>query len=324
MWLINSSIGRKVVMSVTGLALVLFLLFHASMNITLLFSLPAYNWICEMLGANWYALVGTMGLAALAVLHILYAFILTVQNYRARGNDRYAVTARQKDVEWAGKNMLVLGFIILVGIGIHLAGFWFKMQFAELVPAVADKMGPSNGAARVIYTFSCPCMCVVYLLWLVAIWYHLTHGIWSGLTTLGWSGNTWMPRIKCIGNIVATLIVAMFAAVVVVFGVKYHKVVKTPCDAVKIVACEEFKAHNPEFHGPCPIEMGVCPEEAAKMVLPEGPCHKGGCMKAEPCHKGGCAEKPCEKKCEKPCEKGGCEKGGCAAEKPECGHCPVK
>ena len=65
MWLINSSIGRKVVMSVTGIALILFLTFHCAMNIVALFSGEAYNMICELLGANWYAVVATLGLAAL-------------------------------------------------------------------------------------------------------------------------------------------------------------------------------------------------------------------------------------------------------------------
>ena len=57
MWLINSSIGRKVVMSVTGIALILFLTFHCAMNLVALFSEEGYNMICEFLGANWYAAV---------------------------------------------------------------------------------------------------------------------------------------------------------------------------------------------------------------------------------------------------------------------------
>ena len=80
MWLINSTIGRKVVMSVTGVALILFLTFHMSMNVVALFSGDAYNMICGALGAHWYAVVATLGLAALAVLHIVYAFWLTMQN----------------------------------------------------------------------------------------------------------------------------------------------------------------------------------------------------------------------------------------------------
>ena len=91
MWLSNSSVGRKVVMSVTGIALVLFLTFHMAMNLVALVSANGYNMVCEFLGANWYALVATVGLAALFIIHIIYAFWLTMQNRKARGNERYAV-----------------------------------------------------------------------------------------------------------------------------------------------------------------------------------------------------------------------------------------
>ena len=73
MWVKDSSIGRKLVMSITGLALVFFLLFHSAMNLALVFSEEAYNVICSILGANWYALIATAGLAFLVVLHIAYA-----------------------------------------------------------------------------------------------------------------------------------------------------------------------------------------------------------------------------------------------------------
>ena len=102
-------------MSVTGVALILFLTFHMSMNLVALFSGDAYNAVCEFLGANWYALVATLALAALAVIHIVYAFLLTMQNRRARGDERYAVTTRPAKVEWASQNMLVLGIIVLAG-----------------------------------------------------------------------------------------------------------------------------------------------------------------------------------------------------------------
>ena len=88
MWLTCSSIGRKLVMAVTGICLVLFVTFHCLMNGVALFWPSGYNAVCEFLGANWYALVATVGLAALFIFHIIYATWLTVQNRRARGNDR--------------------------------------------------------------------------------------------------------------------------------------------------------------------------------------------------------------------------------------------
>ena len=123
MWLFNSSIGRKVVMSVTGVALILFMTFHGVMNVVALFSGKAYNTICELLGSNWYAVAATLGLAALAVCHIVYAFILTAQNRRARGSERYAVTSRPEKVEWASQNMLVLGIVVVLGLLLHLFNF---------------------------------------------------------------------------------------------------------------------------------------------------------------------------------------------------------
>ena len=219
MWLINSSIGRKVVMSVTGVALILFLTFHGCMNMVALFSEEGYNMICEFLGANWYAVVATLGLAALAVLHIVYAFILTAQNRTARGDNRYevATTVNAGKVEWASKNMLVLGLIICVGLLIHLWNFWYNMMFAELVGAM-PAISPTDGFGWIKETFSNPVFVVIYIVWLVAIWFHLSHGFWSAMQTFGWSGKVWLKRWMCIGNIYVTLLMLCFLIVVLAFA----------------------------------------------------------------------------------------------------------
>ena len=204
-------------MSVTGLALVLFLTFHACMNVVALFSAEAYNQICELLGSNWYALAATCGLGALVVIHIVYAFILTLQNKEARGSNKYAITDKPEKVEWASQNMLVLGIIICLGIVLHLYNFWYNMMFAEIV-GCEGAYGPTEGFEWIRFTFSHPIYVVVYLIWICAIWFHLTHGIWSGIQTLGWSGHVWFGRWKCIGQIWATVVMAMFAIVAIAFA----------------------------------------------------------------------------------------------------------
>ena len=219
MWLINSSIGRKVVMSVTGIALILFLTFHCAMNIVALFSGEAYNMICELLGANWYAVVATLGLAALAVIHIVFAFILTAQNRTARGKERYAVTDKPEKVEWASQNMLVLGIIILLGLLLHLFNFWYNMMFAEIMGFTAGHL-PSDGFAFIIDTFSNPIYAVLYVIWICAIWFHLTHGFWSAMQTLGISGKIWFNRWRVIGFIYVTLLMLGFLVVVLAFSFK--------------------------------------------------------------------------------------------------------
>lgn len=220
MWLCNSSVGRKVVMSVTGLALVLFLTFHACMNVVAIFSEEGYNMICEFLGSNWYAVAGTAALGALVVIHFVFALILTFQNRKARGQNRYAVTDKPEKVEWASQNMFVLGVIICLGLCLHLYNFWWNMMAAELFHIQGLAHSPADGYAWIAEVFSCPVYFVLYLIWFCAIWFHLTHGIWSGLQTLGLSGKTWFPRIKCISQIWSTLVILMFVAVAVFFFVK--------------------------------------------------------------------------------------------------------
>ncbi|MDR0186020.1 succinate dehydrogenase/fumarate reductase cytochrome b subunit [Prevotella brunnea] len=218
MWLINSSIGRKVVMSVTGIALILFLTFHMSMNVVALFSGDAYNMICEFLGANWYAVVATIALAALTVLHIVYAFILTAQNRRARGHERYDIAGATPKVEWASKNMLVLGLIILLGLLLHLFNFWYNMMFAEIFH-IADPLGdPANGFGYIKETFSNTIYVVLYVIWLCAIWFHLSHGFWSAMQTLGINGKIWFNRWRKIGMVYTTLLMLGFLVVVLAFA----------------------------------------------------------------------------------------------------------
>ena len=217
MWLINSSIGRKVIMSVTGIALILFMTFHCCMNLVALFSGEAYNMICELLGANWYAVAATAGLGALAVCHIVYAFILTAQNRRARGDNRYAVTEKPATVEWASQNMLVLGIIVLLGIGLHLFNFWYNMMFAELTH-IDVPFHPADGFSYIQYTFSKPVYVVLYVIWIAALWFHLSHGFWSAMQTVGINGKVWFNRWKTIGNIYVTLLMLGFLVVVLAFA----------------------------------------------------------------------------------------------------------
>lgn len=219
MWLINSSIGRKVVMSVTGVALILFLTFHMSMNVVALFSEDGYNMICEFLGANWYALVATLGLAALAVIHIVYAFILTMQNRAARGTSRYEVTSRPAKVEWASQNMLVLGIIVVLGLLLHLFNFWYNMMFAEVM-GMSVAHDPADGFAYIQDTFANPLFVVLYIVWLAALWFHLSHGFWSAMQTFGWNGKVWFCRWKVIGIVYTTLLILGFLVVVLAFAFK--------------------------------------------------------------------------------------------------------
>lgn len=226
MWLTCSSIGRKFVMALTGICLVLFVTFHCLMNGVALFWPSGYNAVCEFLGANWYALVATIGLAALFIIHIFYAVWLTLQNRKARGNDRYDVVSKPAQVEWASQNMLVLGIVILAFLVVHMIQFWAKMQLAEILHCEYVHEGvavpPAAGSLFIQIAFSQIYTPIVYIVGFIALWFHMNHGMWSMFQSAGWDNDTWLPRLKKIGCWWTTIVVALFIAEAIVFTVRAH------------------------------------------------------------------------------------------------------
>ena len=207
-----SSVISKVIMAVSGAGFVLFLLFHGTMNFVSILSPEGYDVICNFLGANWYAVVGTLGLALLLGVHILCGILLSIENLIARGCVRYRYQQRPKGVAWSSQNMLVLGLLILLGLVLHLYDFWYKMQFAELM---GNK--PVNGMEQIRFVFSHNYFSIMYLIWLAVLWLHLSHGVWSMLQSVGWNSERWKHRWQVIGYVVATIIVLLFVAVVVYY-----------------------------------------------------------------------------------------------------------
>ncbi len=228
MWLTCSSIGRKFVMALTGACLVLFVTFHVLMNSVALLWPAAYNVICEFLGANWYALVASAGLALLFIIHIIYALWLTLQNRRARGADRYAVNSRPPQVEWSSKNMLVLGIVVLAFLAVHLIQFWAKMQLQELMshdltalPTVGEvPAAPEFGTLFLQAAFENWWTPVIYIIGFVALWFHMNHGFWSMFHTIGWDNNIWLNRLKSIACWWTSIVVLLFTAQAILFTVQ--------------------------------------------------------------------------------------------------------
>lgn len=228
MWLTCSSIGRKFVMALTGTCLVLFVTFHVAMNAVALLWPTAYNSICGFLGANWYALVASMGLALLFIIHIIYALWLTLQNRRARGNDRYKVNAHTPGVEWSSKNMLVLGIVVVAFLVVHLIQFWAKMQLAEIVShdpatwATVDgaPAAPEFGTLYLQLAFQQIWTPIVYIIGFVALWFHMNHGVWSMFQTYGWNNNIWMKRLKTISLWWSSIVIGLFIIQAVVFTIQ--------------------------------------------------------------------------------------------------------
>ena len=206
----KSSIGKKLIMSVTGLFVILFLTLHMTLNFVSVFSPEAFEGVCNFMALP---VVGIMVpvLAAGFIIHIIYAFILSFGNLKARGGvKRYEVSNKAATDSWAAKNMIWLGIIVLLGIALHLTDFWAHMQLQDWTGGE-----PSNPNDLLAATFGSPVVTVLYLVWFFAIWMHLTHGFWSAFQTIGWSNDKWLKRTKVITIIVDTILMGGFAVTAV-------------------------------------------------------------------------------------------------------------
>lgn len=215
----TSSIGKKLIMSISGLFLIVFLLLHLTINFfsvidTFNGTYGSPDGLFQM-GCDFMSLpIVTIMVPVLAfgfIIHIIYACYLTWCNIQTRGGyRRYEVSSKARTESWASKNMLALGIIVLGIIVFHLTHFWADMQLKEFMGEHA-----ANPYDLLNATFSQWWVLAIYIVWFGALWFHLSHGFWSAFQTIGWSNNVWTKRLNVIGYIFATLIFLGFATVAV-------------------------------------------------------------------------------------------------------------
>lgn len=232
MFIFTSSIGRKFIQAVSGAFLIIFLLLHATINFfsvidswftgrygcvaadDVLFSEGdgLFKLGCDFMSTPVISIMVPVLALGFAV-HIIYGIWLSVRNIKARGGvKRYEVASKAATDSWSAKNMCVLGIIILGLIIFHLTGFWAKMQMPELLHIGTFENNPYILLSLV---FGKWWMLAIYLIWFVALWFHLVHGFWSMFQTVGWNGTVWFKRVKVIGVIFSTLICLMFVVTAV-------------------------------------------------------------------------------------------------------------
>ena len=214
-----SSITKKLIMSVSGLFLIVFLLLHMTINLfSVIDTLKGNYGAAEGLfqaGCDFMALpIVTIMVPVLAlgfVVHIVYAGILTAGNIQARGGlNRYAGGSKGKAESWASKNMLVLGIVVLGLIAFHLNHFWADMQLKEFMGEHAE-----NPYLLLNETFKNLWVVVLYIVWFVALGLHLCHGFWSAFQTIGLSNQIWEKRLYRIGYAFVAIIVLGFSVVAI-------------------------------------------------------------------------------------------------------------
>ncbi len=214
----GSSIGRKLLMSLSGLFLVVFLIIHLSINLLLL--VPDGGQMFN-LAANFMALpLIKYGLQPVLFagffVHIIYAAILTAQNNKARGSAKYASGNNTKDVMWASKNMFVLGITVTAFLVVHLIDYWVPLQITHGAASITiDGVEMHDTYALVNAAFGEAWRVALYVVGALGLTIHLTHGFWSAFQTLGLSNNIWRKRWTVIGIAFAWIVGLSFASIAI-------------------------------------------------------------------------------------------------------------
>lgn len=221
-WLISfftSSIGRKVIMSLTGLFLCLFLVVHLAGNLQLLKHDEGYAFNTYTYFMTHFPLIKAISYLTyfFIILHAIQGIILSVYNRKAKGI-KYAVKTNA-NASLASKNMALLGILILAFLIMHMGDFWLKMKMGALSMVSYEGYDHEmiNLFERVGVAFETPWIIIAYVTGQIVLAFHLWHGFESAFQTLGINHKKYTPIIKFIGQLYAILIPVGFAIIPIIY-----------------------------------------------------------------------------------------------------------
>ncbi len=179
-----NSVTRKQVMAVTGLLLCGFLVTHMLGNYTMLFSADIFNKYAHTLTSNPLIYVAEAGLGALFLAHIFMAVKLILENRAARPIAyAHSRTASGRGATFASSSMPITGIIALVFIILHINGLKFGSEYLTTVDGVEMR----DLYRTTIEYFQNPLNVLFYIVAMIALGIHTSHGFWSAVQSIGWN-----------------------------------------------------------------------------------------------------------------------------------------
>lgn len=209
----TSSIGKKLIMGITGLSLIAFLIVHcyANAQIFLPDGYTKYEEIAHFLGSNPVTRIAEIGLFAGIILHIVQGLMLTAQN-RAKRPVNYASYAGHKNSSWYSRSMGLLGTLILLFLVLHLYHFWVPNRYQQLMTGQEK-----NLYEEMEILFQNLWVVIVYVLGCISLAWHLLHGFWSAFQTLGLSTIKYKKIINGTGVAFSIIVPLIFIAMPLAF-----------------------------------------------------------------------------------------------------------
>lgn len=217
----TSSIGKKFVMALTGISLILFLIVHVGLNATIWANDNGrmFNTGANFMGSMLVIRLMEVGLFVGIILHLVQGYLLMVNN-RSKRDVKYAIDYGEKGSKWYSRSMGLLGTLILLFLIMHIYHFWIPSRFGgmanvkpldevDYVPALGAKY--HNLYKEMIIVFSNPIVVVLYVLGCISLAYHLMHGFESAFRTIGVHNNRYLKMLRYTGRGFAIIVCLAFA-----------------------------------------------------------------------------------------------------------------
>ena len=216
---LTSTLGRKLVMSITGLFLTSFLFVHLGGNIALFYhdNGEAFNAYSHFMSTAAPIRVLELVLLAGFSIHIYTAYVLTQRNKGARPIP-YAHTQPSPGVTWFSRNMGTSGTIVLIFLLVHLKNFWYTYHYGEIGMVTVDGQPIKDMYSLTATVFKNDWyISILYIVAMVLLGFHLNHGFASAFRSLGWEHKKYTPALQAAGAFISIVIPAGFASMPIYF-----------------------------------------------------------------------------------------------------------
>lgn len=209
---LNSSIGKKFVMAITGVSLISFLTIHLAGNFTLYFGPEAFNGYVQTLDIVKPVIrIVEVILALIFIIHIFNAIRLYIENKKANPKT-YAVNASSKNSTFFSRTMIWTGAIVFVFLVLHLSTMWYSFNFGH-----SPDPGHLNYFNVLVEWFQSPVYAGFYVIAVIILGFHLNHGFQSAFQTFGWNHVKYFDLIKKLGTLVSLVFALGFASFPIYF-----------------------------------------------------------------------------------------------------------
>jgi succinate dehydrogenase / fumarate reductase cytochrome b subunit len=215
----TSSVGKKFVMAVTGLSLILFLIVHVTVNACMwaVVFIPGdngevFNKAAHWLGQTLVPRVLEIGLFVFFIIHIVQGYVLEIQNRTRRGVG-YVVPMGSRGSAWYRKSMGLLGTLIFLFLIVHIADFWIPSRFGGLGEVTyADAPGKTYHElyGKMIAVFQNAWIVVLYIVGCFSLAWHLIHGFQSSFRSLGVSNRRYLAMLNGTGWVFSIIVSLLF------------------------------------------------------------------------------------------------------------------